>query len=68
MVGAVSLRALPEHLRDAGTADPGIDAAVLLALIDGISLHYVVDPAGYPLDAATDRVIAVSRALTATQR
>ena len=51
-------RTLQGYLRDAGVARPDVEAAVLLALIDGISQHYVLDPQRYPLDAVTALVVA----------
>ena len=47
-------RTLQGYLRDAGVARPDVEAAVLFALIDGISQHYVLDPQRYPLDAVTE--------------
>ncbi|GAB4209898.1 MAG: TetR family transcriptional regulator [Roseiflexaceae bacterium] len=37
------------YFRDAGAAQPEIEAAVLFALIDGVSQHYVLMPEHYPL-------------------
>ena len=51
-------RTLQGYLRDAGVTRPDVEAAVLFALIDGISQHYVLDPERYPLDAVTDLVVA----------
>lgn len=51
-------RTLQGYLRDAGVARPDVEAAVLFALIDGISQHYVLDPQRYPLGAVTELVIA----------
>lgn len=51
-------RVLERYLREAGFAHPEIEAAVLFALIDGVSQHYVLDPAGYPLDAVVERIVA----------
>jgi len=50
-------RTLQGYLRDAGVARPDVEAAVLFALIDGISQHFVLDPDRYPLDAAIELVI-----------
>jgi AcrR family transcriptional regulator len=52
------LRTLQGYLRDAGVPQPEVEAAVLFALIDGISQHYVLDPERYPLDAVIELVIA----------
>ena len=51
-------RTLQGYLRDAGVARPDVEAAVLFALIDGISQHYVLDPERYPLDAVIELVVA----------
>lgn len=51
-------RTLQGYLRDAGVPQPEVEAAVLFALIDGISQHYVLDPRRYPLDAVTELVVA----------
>src|SRR5688500_2847290 len=55
---AMIRQTLQGYLRDAGVAQPEIEAAVLFALIDGISQHYVLDPQRYPLDAVTELVVA----------
>lgn len=56
------LRTLEGYLREAGAAQPREEAAVLFALIDGVSQHYVLDPERYPLDAVTELVVARYRA------
>ena len=64
-------RTLQGYLRDAGVPNPEIEAAVLFALIDGISQHYVLDPQRYPLDAVTELVVSRfcgTRRVTATRR
>lgn len=53
---------LEGYLRDAGVPDPGTEAALLFALIDGVSQHYVLDPERYPLDAVVERITARYRA------
>ena len=55
---AMIRRTLHGYLRDAGVARPDAEAAVLFALIDGISQHYVLDPQRYPLDVVIDLVVA----------
>ena len=50
---------LTGYLRDAGSKQPELDAALLFALIDGVSQHYVLDPRRYPLDEAAERIIAL---------
>jgi AcrR family transcriptional regulator len=55
---AMIRRTLQGYLRDAGVAQPDVEAAALFALIDGVSQHYVLDPERYPLDAVVDLVVA----------
>jgi hypothetical protein len=50
---------LARYLADAGSRQPGIDAALLFALIDGASQHYVLNPNGYPLAEVADGIIAL---------
>ena len=52
------LRTLEGYLRDAGVSRPSVEAAVLFAVIDGVSQHYVLDPARYPLDDVIELVVA----------
>jgi AcrR family transcriptional regulator len=40
-----------------GNSAPQIEAAILFALIDGISQHYALDPERYPLDAVEAALI-----------
>lgn len=47
---------LTRYLREAGVREPEIEAAILFAVIDGVSQHYVLEPR-YPLDAVADRII-----------
>jgi AcrR family transcriptional regulator len=48
---------LRRYLRNAGWQDAELEALLLFAQIDGLSQHYVLDPAGYPLDAVIERLI-----------
>ena len=50
---------LARYVKDAGSRQPKVDAALLFALIDGVSQHYVLDPRGYPLDEVADGIIAL---------
>ena len=50
---------LGRYLREAGSRQPELDAALLFALIDGVSQHYVLDPRGYPLAEVADRIVAL---------
>jgi len=49
---------LERYLREAGVPDAQLEAAILFALIDGVSQHYVLDPDAYPLGAVADRIVA----------
>jgi AcrR family transcriptional regulator len=49
-------RTLEGYLREDGFEEPELEAAILFALIDGVSQHYVLDPARYPLDAVAERI------------
>jgi AcrR family transcriptional regulator len=49
---------LEGYLKEAEVPAPEVEAAVLFALIDGISQHFVLDPDHYPLEAVIDRIIA----------
>lgn len=48
---------LEGYFQAAGAAQPEIEAAILFAVIDGISQHYALDPARYPLDAVEDALV-----------
>lgn len=50
---------LARYLREAGSKQPELDAALLFALIDGVSQHYVLDPRNYPLADVADRIVAL---------
>jgi AcrR family transcriptional regulator len=55
-------RTLVRYFEETGVAEPQIEAALLFALIDGVSQHYVLDPEHYPLDAVTEAIIERYRA------
>jgi len=48
---------LARYLKDAGSKQPDLDAALLFALIDGVSQHYVLQPRSYPLTNISDRIV-----------
>jgi hypothetical protein len=50
---------LARYLAEAGSRRPELDAALLFALIDGVSQHYVLDPRAYPLGDVADRIVAL---------
>ena len=49
---------IARYLKAAGSARPELDAALLFALIDGVSQHYVLDPRRYPLHEVADLILA----------
>jgi AcrR family transcriptional regulator len=49
---------LEQQLCAAGHAEAGLQARLLFAAIDGVAQHFALDPAGYPLDAVAERVVA----------
>ena len=51
------LTTLERYLGEAGVTDARLEAAVLFALIDGVSQHYVLEPHRYPLDAVVERIV-----------
>ena len=59
---------LEGHLRDVGQADPGAQARVLFAAIDGVAQHFALDPARDPLDGVAERVVATFAAPPAALR
>jgi AcrR family transcriptional regulator len=50
---------LARYVKEAGSRQPEVDAALLFALIDGVSQHYVLDPRAYPLGEVADGIIAL---------
>ena len=50
---------LARYVKEAGSRQPEVDAALLFALIDGASQHYVLDPKGYPLNEVADGIVAL---------
>ncbi|HEY9227137.1 MAG TPA: TetR/AcrR family transcriptional regulator [Gemmatimonadaceae bacterium] len=50
-------RTIATFLRAAGVERADIEAAMLFALIDGVSQHYVLNPSGYPLEEIVERMV-----------
>ena len=48
---------LQRYLRDAGWPEIELEAYLLFAQIDGVSQHFVLEPARYPLDHVIERLI-----------
>jgi len=69
--GAEEIRAWSDALRReieavltaAAVPDPGVEAAVLFALIDGVAQHHAMAPRRYPIEEVTGAVVARYRAL-----
>jgi AcrR family transcriptional regulator len=49
---------LQGYLREDGFDEPEIEGALLFAVIDGVSQHYVLDPKRYPLAQVMERLLA----------
>lgn len=54
----IILRSIENLLKAIKTLDAALEAALLFALIDGVSQHYVLDPENYPLEQMTDKIVA----------
>ncbi len=50
---------LTEHFRDSGYKNPEIEARMLAAFLDGISVNYVFDPENFPLEQVKERLLEV---------
>ncbi|MDX1435410.1 MAG: hypothetical protein R3335_01270 [Anaerolineales bacterium] len=48
---------LTVNLREAGWAEPEVEALVLFSLIEGTILQYLLDPSSYPLDTIVGRIL-----------
>jgi AcrR family transcriptional regulator len=48
---------LERYLAEDGHPDPEVESAVLFALIDGVSQHYVLEPERYPLELVVERIV-----------
>jgi AcrR family transcriptional regulator len=51
------LAVLEGHFRKSGSGDPGIDAALFFAALDGVGQHFALDPEGYPVDAVAGALV-----------
>jgi AcrR family transcriptional regulator len=59
---------LERYLRDAGVPDAAVEAAILFALIDGVSQHYVLAPDRYPIAEVADRIVARYRGMMGEEK
>ncbi|HEX4914987.1 MAG TPA: TetR/AcrR family transcriptional regulator [Vicinamibacterales bacterium] len=54
---AAIVRTLEGYLRDINWPEPGVEAQLLFAQIDGMCQHYVLDPSHYPLEPMIERLV-----------
>ena len=54
---AAYLAAFAALLAELGRPEPALEARLLFGTLDGVFQHYVLDPAGYPLEAVIERLI-----------
>ena len=55
---------MERFFRTAGAAEPAVEAALLFALIDGVTQHFVFEPGRYPLEAMAERIAQTYRRST----
>ena len=55
------------YVSEAGIPNAEVEAAILFALIDGVSQHFVLEPERYPLAAVEQALLARYRGLQTTQ-
>lgn len=55
---------MERYFREAGAAEPAVEAALLFALIDGVTQHFVFEPGRYPLEAMAERIVQAYRRST----
>ncbi|MBN1949657.1 MAG: TetR/AcrR family transcriptional regulator [Bacteroidales bacterium] len=55
MVGSIS-GILINYLRWKGTKNPEVEIRLILALLDGIAFHYLMDPKHFPIEAIKERI------------
>lgn len=59
---------LEGYFRTHGADQPAVEAAILFALIDGVSQHYILEPASYQLDAVIETIVARYQVATEKRR
>jgi AcrR family transcriptional regulator len=52
---------MEDHFREKGTSNPELEAVLFSALMDGISMSFVLDPCNFPLKKVKDLVIKTYR-------
>ncbi len=55
-VGSV-IHKLKKYFESRGGEDPGLEAIVFGAFLDGISMNYIIDPEHFPLEKVKKRII-----------
>lgn len=53
----IILQRIGELLKNVGVKSPRTEAALLFALIDGVSQHYVLNPKDYPIEEVTNKIV-----------
>ncbi|HEV2131000.1 MAG TPA: TetR/AcrR family transcriptional regulator [Longimicrobiaceae bacterium] len=52
---------MERFFREAGAAEPAVEAGLLFALIDGVTQHFVFEPDRYPIQEMTERIVEAYR-------
>jgi AcrR family transcriptional regulator len=50
------LNTLVNYYKNKGSEDPGVDARLFGAMMDGVSMNYVIDPENFPLEGIKKRI------------
>jgi len=56
-MSAPIIKILGEYFKSVGSTTPTIDARMFSAMLDGIALNFVYDPANFPLKEVTDKFL-----------
>jgi len=56
-IAAPLMAELVGFFAERGAPKPAVEARLLSAMVDGISLNYILDPENFPLDESIDRVL-----------
>lgn len=52
-----TMQMIKKYFEKRGSKEPMVDTRLLLAILDGISFSYVVNPKNFPIDAVKERLI-----------
>ncbi len=56
-IGQKYIVLLTHYFEERGSEQPLVDARMLLAVMDGVSLHYILDPTHFPLEQIKKKLI-----------